>query len=100
MFSKLWKAPSNAVKPESFEFEISRETREPLQFNGRLEFESIGCDVGTYRFGDQFHRLALHRDIDVEPVKELERRVLACYDRQLMELMSHLETINDGRANN
>ena len=150
MFSKLWKAPSNAVMPESFEFEIPRQTREPLRFNGRLEFESNGCDVGTYRFGDpyhrlrlykllsagyaaivefhlaadtfivdaaivdstsdvddffclhagdQFHRLALHGDIDAEPDKELERRVLACYDRQLLELMNHLEKINDGRAN-
>jgi hypothetical protein len=142
MFSKLWKAPTVPVALEDFEFEIPRPFRDPLRFNGLLEFESNGSELESYKpgdpfhilrlykrqsggyaaivefhvnadkvvieaaivkfesdvddyfclhAGDQFYRMALTREANAGSDKELERRVLACYDHQLMHVMKHLE---------
>lgn len=145
MFAKLWKRPVEAMT--SFQFTIERQHGEPLQFDGLLDFESIGTSLATYRDGDPYHHLRLYRleltgyavviefhinetmkiveagtvssaaDVDdffclhagdhfhrltstdnSSPVrdKELERRVLACYDRQLLDALKHLSKTDFG----
>ncbi len=141
MFAKLWKRSVEADPTQEFEFSIARQHREPLRFNGILQFESIGCQLPEYLAGDLYHNLRLyklrsegyavvvefHREDDATFVeaaivdsvadvddffclhagdyfhhmvldphdeslqnKQLEQRVLKCYDLQLLNVSKHL----------
>jgi hypothetical protein len=147
MFAKLWKRSAESTASQQFQFVIERQRGEPLRFNGRLEFESIGCQLAGYRpgeawhhlrlfrmesteyavviefhidtsttivdagivaaaddvddffclhAGDHFHRLTLATDDFDSRDKELEQRVLTCYDRQLLDVLNHLSETDFG----
>jgi hypothetical protein len=49
--------------------------------------------------GDHFHRLTLVDDDLNTRDKELEQRVLSCYDRQLLEVLNHLSKSDFGVKN-
>jgi hypothetical protein len=49
--------------------------------------------------GDHFHQLTLVADDFNSRDKELEQRVLSCYDRQLLDVLNHLSATNFGVSN-
>ena len=147
MFTKIWKRTAEAEAAEEFEFTVQRQNRDPLRFNGQLQFESLGDQLTGYspgdpyhtmriykmssagyavivefhrdqtatfveaatvdtvadvddffclHAGDYFHHMVLDPDGETEQDKQVEQRVLKCYDRQLLDVSKHLSQYAPG----